>query len=769
MGRLRIRIFLFVFALSLALLVVSQQLAWRQADELAEQQQLQQLQNRGRWLVDALRLRVNNALGPQLWLPTLTDNGTDLETLQRVLRLGDFTRIERLDPDPIVVGDRAGPPTIAAVEHFASPGQTYAVWDDSLLWLYQELVVPGTPEQRLRFLRRIELGVEASSDEPLSALWLRQDGDWQLLWAQHQALATPQVKQQLAQAAASESLTEPKDAAAGPYAFTPFQLLQNDLVLVQRPRGTADATRARLREWQTLALGLLALLLSIGGALWLDRSISRPMASLARYMRKVGAGEERVTPPVMPARGELAAVAREFAFMLSTLAKREASIRHLAFHDSLTGLANRHRFAALLAERLGDAQIHRLCVAVLDLARFREINDTLGHGAGDSILKQVASRLLGIAAVRQQVARLSADEFGVLLIDVQPAELMPDLGEIAAIFDTPFQVEQVSLEIRASLGAAVYPEHGDSPGMLLQRSEIALFQAKQHKQRIMVYSPEQDGHTLRRLTLMAELRAAIERDELSLYVQPKLDIAGWRIIGVECLVRWHHPQYGNVSPDEFIPLAEQSGAIRQLTNWMLRQGLDWVQHWREQGLQLKVAINVSTVDLLDPLLAKRVSGWIRDRDLAPDALLLEVTESAVMQDAEGALPMLLELREFGVELAVDDFGTGYSSMLQLKKLPVGELKIDKSFVMGVLRSADDAVIVRTTIDLAHNLDLVVVAEGVEDEATLEWLKRFGCDLAQGYLLSKPMPADQLCDWLEQAPYLCAGREHIGLGQGPVEL
>ncbi|MBD8525687.1 putative bifunctional diguanylate cyclase/phosphodiesterase [Pseudomarimonas arenosa] len=769
MGRLRIRIFLFVFALSVALLVVSQQLAWRQADEQAAQLQVQQLQHRGRWLVETLRFRIENQVGPQLWLPWLAEHGVNHDTLHHLLRSGAFSRIEQLTPEPLAVGDSEAP-DLAALEPHVTTGQWFAIWQAQQLWLVQDhLLTAGSEPRRLRFLRRIDLGVESAAGEPLSALWIRQDQQWRPLWSQHEDLSADSIRRQLQQIGGAESLSEPVLTGSARFAFTPFQLLHHELVWVQQSWISSDAMAASLREWQMLALGLLAFLLSVGGALWLDRSISRPMAALARYMRRVGAGEERVAPPSLPVRGELAAVAREFAFMLSTLAKREESIRHLAFHDSLTGLANRHRFAALLAERLGDAQISRLCVVVIDLARFREINDTLGHGAGDNILKQVAARLLGVAALRQQVARLSADEFGVLIINVHPAELMQGLSQIAAIFDVPFQVDKVSLEVRASLGAAVYPEHGDSPGMLLQRSEIALFQAKQQKQRIVVYSPEQDGHTLRRLTLMAELRAAIDRDELSLYVQPKLDIAGWRIVGVECLVRWHHPQYGMVPPDEFIPLAEQTGAIRQLTNWMLRKGLDWAKRWRDDGLQLKVAINVSTVDLLDPLLAKRVSGWIRERGLPADALLLEVTESAVMQDAEGALPMLRELRDFGVDLAVDDFGTGYSSMLQLKRLPVGELKIDKSFVMGVLRSADDAVIVRSTIDLAHNLDLVVVAEGVEDDTTLEWLKRFGCDLAQGYLLSKPMPADLLSLWLDQAPYLCAGREHVGLGHGPVEL
>jgi len=399
-------------------------------------------------------------------------------------------------------------------------------------------------------------------------------------------------------------------------------------------------------------------------------------------------------------------------------------------------------------------------VLVMDIDRFRDINDTLGHLAGDRILKQAALRLGHICREQDELARLSGDEFAVLLSPLDAREISALVGHYRAPFAEPFETEGISLDVNLTVGVALHPDHGQNAGTLLQRAEIAMYLAKSRRHPFMVYNPQLDRHSLLRLTLMAELRAAIERNELALYVQPKLDLRAWRIIGVECLVRWVHPEHGFVAPDEFIPLAEQTGNIRHLTAWIIAAALDWSRRWHDAGFELKVAVNLSTVDLLDPAFPERVGALLSALRLSAQSLILEVTESAVMEDPDKAIPVLRQLREQGIGLSIDDYGTGYSSMAQLKRLPVDELKIDKSFVKDVVDNPDDAVIVRSTIELGHNMDLVVVAEGVEDEKTLEWLSRFGCDLAQGYYLSKPMPAKDLVGWLENSPYLTANREGV---------
>lgn len=534
-------------------------------------------------------------------------------------------------------------------------------------------------------------------------------------------------------------------------------------LLLQQPL-QRSVVEPELLRWQLLAIGLLALLLALAGALWIGHSVSRPLAAMVRYMRRVGEGDTHAEAPT-ERRGEIGALAREFAFMLSAMAQREASIRHLAYNDGLTGLANRNRFQELIDERLQQRKGERFAVLVMDIDRFREINDTLGHVSGDRILKHVGLRLSHVRRECDQLARLSGDEFAVLLGHIELGDLLDLAQRYRAPFNDPIATDGIALDVSAAMGLAVYPDHGDTAGLLLQKAEVALYLAKSRHQLALVYSPEIDRHSVLRLTLMAELRLAIERNQLELYVQPKLDVRAWRIVGVECLVRWVHPTHGFVPPDEFIPLAEQTGNVRQLTGWMIGQALKHCAGWRELGYTLKVAVNVSTVDLLDAQLPARVASQLSQQRLPASALILEVTESAVMEDPERSIPVLTRLRELGVELSIDDYGTGYSSMAQLKRLPVDELKIDKSFVFDVADNPDDAVIVRSTIELGHNMELRVVAEGVESERVLDWLSRFGCDVAQGYLLSKPLPAAQLLHWLQHSPYLAAGQDEPEPGEG----
>ncbi|MGH8354484.1 MAG: putative bifunctional diguanylate cyclase/phosphodiesterase [Pseudomonas sp.] len=308
------------------------------------------------------------------------------------------------------------------------------------------------------------------------------------------------------------------------------------------------------------------------------------------------------------------------------------------------------------------------------------------------------------------------------------------------------------MTLNATLGIALYPDHGESAGSLLQHAEVAMYLGKAQRSPHALYRPELDRHSLLRLALMSELKSAIEDGQLSLYFQPKLDIPHNRLYGVECLVRWIHPLHGLIPPDEFIPLAEQTGNVCALTRWVVRTALAQIRQWQAAGLDLKTAINISALDLADPHFAGYVAAQLHEHGVPPASLVVEITESAVMADPELAVNQLEQLCRLDVQLSIDDYGTGYSSMAQLKRLPVHELKIDQSFVQDLLSNRDDEIIVRSTIELGHNMDLKVVAEGVETPEVLERLREFGCDIAQGYLLSKPLPPAAFADWLARTQW-----------------
>lgn len=434
--------------------------------------------------------------------------------------------------------------------------------------------------------------------------------------------------------------------------------------------------------------------------------------------------------------------------------QHEETIRHLAYYDALTGLPNR----TLLHDRLQQAILlgRRAATTVafllMDLNRFKEVNDTLGHHKGDLLLQQVGGRLRGVVRESDTVGRLGGDEFAVLLLgvgDVDHAKRVAD--KLLKALEAHFVVDGLTLEVGASIGIALCPLHADDGNLLMQRADVAMYAAKQAGAGAMIYSAEQDTHSHRRLELVGELRAAIERDELTLHYQPKLSLAGRRVIGLEALVRWRHPQRGLIPPDQFISLAEQTGIIKPLTVWVLRAAMRQAKAWRAAGLAVPVAVNLSARTLHDPTLPEEIERLLAASGVPPDGLGLEITESTIMVDPARAMEVLTRLSRMGVALSIDDFGTGYSSLGYLKKLPVSELKIDRSFVVQMARDADDAVIVRSTIDLAHNLGLTVVAEGVEDRVTWARLADLKCDAAQGYYLSPPVPAEDLAARLGARP------------------
>jgi diguanylate cyclase (GGDEF)-like protein len=389
----------------------------------------------------------------------------------------------------------------------------------------------------------------------------------------------------------------------------------------------------------------------------------------------------------------------------------------------------------------------------MDLDRFKEINDTLGHSLGDDLLVEMGRRLRQTIRESDTVARLGGDEFAVMFESAAAANAVELAQRISRALATPFTLGGVSIDVKASMGIALYPLHAEDAGTLMKRADIAMYQAKRNHNAYALYESGRDEHSLRRLAIISELRQAVASDALELHFQPKIDIATERAIHAEALVRWRHPVHGMLPPDEFIPLAEQAGDIGIITKWVLKRAIGDCAGWNRAGFDLGVAVNLSALDLYDAGLPALIGALLHDQGLQPSKLVLEITESAVMKDAAYALKILSDVKARGITLAIDDFGTGYSSLAHLKRLPVDELKIDKSFVVHLSEETiDDGVIVRSTIDLGHNMGLKVVAEGLENSETFVILKRFGCDMAQGYFISHPIPSPQLLAWMDESQW-----------------
>ena len=437
---------------------------------------------------------------------------------------------------------------------------------------------------------------------------------------------------------------------------------------------------------------------------------------------------------------------------ISGLKEAEVALRHQATHDSLTGLPNRPQLHASLESALQAARDtgQTLGLLLLDLDRFKEVNDALGHQSGDVVLRQVATRLQRALGATESIARLGGDEFAIVLVATDAATARLVAERLLHALDAPFPVGQHLLDIGGSMGIALYPEHGDDASTLLQHADVALYVAKRVSSGVELYDPVFDQHTVRRLELLHDLRQAVRGEGLFLYYQPKLDLATGQPRGVEALLRWRHPVHGFIPPVEFIPLAEQTGLIASLTEWVLLTALGQLGAWRAAGRRIPIAINLSAHSLRNPDFAGLVAGHLQRYGMPPADLTLEITESSLIGDPARAREVLTRLHDLGVRLAIDDFGTGYSSLAYLKELPVDEVKVDKSFVLGMgTGDQRDAAIVRAVVAMAHELGLQVVAEGIEDAATYALLQRLGCDTAQGYYLSRPCPAEQVERWFDE--------------------
>ncbi len=498
-----------------------------------------------------------------------------------------------------------------------------------------------------------------------------------------------------------------------------------------------------------LALAFAALGLLVAGSFALAKDITQPLNRLAEAARRIQKGDYGLNVAVEQA-DEIGELAVSFNHMLDGIAKRETEILRLAYEDGLTALPNRAMFNRQLEQSVREARRNgsTLTVMMLDMDRFKTINDTLGHPVGDQVLREVGSRVRAVLRESDVVARLGGDEFGVLLPTGEADQARAVAVKIAKALERPLVIEGQTMDIASSIGIAHFPRHGESAVALLRAADVAMFAAKRAKSGHATYDPEHDERRQEHLSLLGELRQAVDSDQLVLHYQPKVSLVDRRTDAAEALVRWRHPVRDFIPPSDFIGFAEQTGYIGVVTQWVIRRAIDQCAHWHRAGRPIRVSVNISARDLrLDSGLLPFITDTLAAARVPPALLCVEITESGLMDDPGGAQSTLRRLRELGVGVSIDDYGTGYSSLAYIKQLAVNELKIDRTFVSGMEADAGNAAIVRSTIDLGHNLGLVVVAEGVESDLELEKLSRFGCDFAQGYRFAKAMPAAEFERWL----------------------
>ncbi|RUR28924.1 EAL domain-containing protein [Vreelandella andesensis] len=501
-------------------------------------------------------------------------------------------------------------------------------------------------------------------------------------------------------------------------------------------------------QWQLIGIVALMLLLTLAVAMWSARSISRPLTALALAAKRIGEGEHIDRIPAGASVAETDLLATTLLSMQDDIAKREATLHHQSRHDMLTDLPNRISALEDIFKYIQKGKPFSLLrFAVND---FRDIKDTFGYELGDYLLVTLAQRMQQLPAPVSNAYRLDGDEL-MLLIE-RPYCDPSTRTELMNRLNQPIHLDKSPIVPSISAGEVNYPAHGTTPQLLLRRSDIALDKARGQQLSHESYMEGQEEQHLRQLMLIRDLRDAVTNSELWMAYQPKVDTHSGKVCQFEALMRWRHPTLGLVPPDEFIGLAERSGNISLLSSWMLAHVCEQLHHWKCADSHLSVAINLSASDLTDLTLPKRIKELVNHFNLTPDQLALEVTESTVMQDVDAATETLLALSQQGLKIAIDDYGTGYSSLAQLKRLPVDELKIDKSFVLKLDTQGEDLTIVRSTIEMAHNLGLKIVAEGVENSATAELLCKLQCDYLQGYWIAKPMPAEAVLGWLDDTPY-----------------
>lgn len=556
----------------------------------------------------------------------------------------------------------------------------------------------------------------------------------------------------------------PFDALRNSPATTPFLVMAgNDKILTwTNPIRSANghltlvlqrSLASALRPYQNvrnsvLAIGVVLLAIASALAIWLSRNTTKPVEDLTKAAERLEAGDYSVEVP-RTGTTELRGLASAFRAMRTAVADREATIRYQATHDALTGLPSRARMAEIIDDLLKGSQGEHptVMLCLIEIQQFQSIIGSFGHDAADEVLREVARRLIQAMGKQDRVGRIGTDRFLALLESVDAARVAAAAEAIVEPLHGSFEYAGVALQLEIRAGVVISRADGKHAAELLPRADLALYRAKDAGSTIGFYRAGDDSSHRHRLAILGELKSAIASNELELHYQPKVDAKTGMVEGCEALVRWRHPQRGFVPPGDFIPHAERTGAIRSVTTWVLTAAMRDMKTWQDSGLKIDVSVNVSSSDLADPRFADQVAGLLAYTGAPAGRLVLEVTESGAMRDLPATLRMMEHLRVLGIRFSIDDFGTGYSSLSHLKRLPVDEVKIDRSFIQEIEAQGEDDVIVRSTIGLGHALNLKVVAEGVETASSMEMLRRLGCDLIQGYFVSKPLPTREFSAWV----------------------
>jgi diguanylate cyclase (GGDEF)-like protein len=494
--------------------------------------------------------------------------------------------------------------------------------------------------------------------------------------------------------------------------------------------------------WRFLMLAALTLFVSLTSAYLISASISKPIKRLVSQAKVIASGDYHQTVTLND-NNEIGQLAEEFNQMQAAVLQREEAITHHGNHDPLTDLPNRNALNKTLESY--TQQQSNFILLHLNLSRLKDVNDTLGHDVGDEVIKEVARRLKALCELSnfKALVHLGADEFVLL---AEHLDFDDTVAQVQAELEPTFDYQGISLQLQVRIGIAASPEHSTNAKMLVQMADTALHHTRDTGKLVQIYQTDLDVNTVERLSLINDLKQAIPAGELELHFQPKMNLKTRIVTHVEALVRWQHPTLGMVPPDDFIYIAEQTGQIKALTRWVFTTALAQFNTWKTMGIHLNIAVNISAENLKEADFYHFICQSLTCANVPPEKVTLEVTESSVVEDPESAIRLLSKFKSHGMKISIDDYGTGYSSLAQLKQLPVHELKIDKSFVQRLEQDADDQIIVRSTIELAHNMGLHVVAEGIEDEFSLNWLAEHNCELAQGYFISRPKPANLLTQW-----------------------
>ena len=530
---------------------------------------------------------------------------------------------------------------------------------------------------------------------------------------------------------------------------TQFVSTGNDILVVLQ-RSLQEAMEPYIKARRGLLLFTAALLVVVAvTAGWFSGTVASPLRALSIAARRMISGNYDVKIGVRT-NDEFGELASSFNAMRTAIAERETRISHQALHDPLTDLPNRAKIMQMLTRAIEHARSADAEITVLSikLSRMNEISSTLGHSASDEVITLAAKHLRVNLDPGEVLGHVGTSEFVLVLPDSDIDNAMSYADRIEGILGAGVTLHRVNITLQTEIGISGYPGHGDNAADLLRYASIARSEAHARKERVMIYEAGREDHYLRQLRIVNDLRAALQRNEIHVHFQPKVSLPDGAACGAEALVRWQHAELGWLSPDDFIPAAEQSGTIVHLTRFVLAAAVKQCRIWQESGHSLQVSVNLSSRDLQDEYLPYYVLQLLKEEGIGPDRLTLEITENSVMQDLQHALAVLECLRDIGVRISMDDFGTGHSSLAQIKNMPLHEIKIDKSFITNMMSDEQSKAIVHTTIELAHHMNLRVVAEGIEDEDTLRQLSEMGCEEAQGYCLSKPVPSVELIDWLE---------------------